>query len=62
MKVKQELLEGHEYNSVSSKTKRLSLAKVNAETRVQIVKMASNKARTYKEIGEIFNVRTSAVA
>ena len=47
---------------MSMKRKRLTLSKVNAKTRVKIVKMAASKLRTHKEIGEIFNVRTTVVS
>ena len=60
--MEKELLQGHEHNIGSFKRKRLSLAKVNAETRVKIVKMAAAKTRTHREIAELFNVRTSTVA
>ena len=61
-KVEKELTYGHEHNSMSMKRKRLTLSKVNAKTRVKIVKMAASKLRTHKEIGEIFNVRTIVVS
>ena len=56
------LLLGYEHNTASSMRKRLSLSQVNAVTRLEIVKMASNKSRTHKEIGELFNVRTAVVS
>ncbi len=62
MKVETELLQGHDEYSGSLSRKRLSLSKVNAETRVQIVKMAATKTRTHREIGKLFNVRQSTVA
>jgi len=61
-KIGQELLQGHEHNTASPKRKRLSLSQVSAAKRVEIVKMAVSKTRTHREIGELFNVRTSVVA
>ena len=60
--ISKEMLYGHEHNSSSSKRKRLSLTKVNAQTRLQILKMAAAKMRTHREIAELFNVQSSAVA
>ena len=56
------MLYGHEHNSSSTKRKRLSLSKVNAQTRLQILKMAAAKLRTHREIADLFNVQTSTVA
>lgn len=53
---------GYEHNTTSSKRKRLTLSQVNAETRLEIVKMARSKKLTQKEIGELFNVRTQVVS
>ena len=55
------LLLGYESNSVSPKRKRLNLSQVNAATRLEILKIARNKTRTHKEIGELFNIRTAVV-
>ena len=56
------LLLGYESNTASPKRKRLNLSQVNAATRLEILKIAKNKARTHKEIGELFNVRTAVVS
>ena len=56
------MLLGQEHNTASLKRKRRSLSKISAKTRIEIVKMAASKTRTHREIGELFNVRTSAVS
>ena len=52
---------GHEHKTASAKRKRLNLSQISAEMRAEIVKIAASKTRTHRELGELFNVRTSAV-
>ena len=56
------LLLGHESNTANPNRKRLNLSQVSATTRLEILKIARSKTRTHKEIGELFNVRTTVIS